>query len=102
MKRGQYGGDARELMGVNDIVLCSSSRDRGCTPMSGPVAEELARFGEHIINRDPARQQALLKRILRDHREARPVGFDTEWSRVWSWRRAGQPLALPQQPIDLA
>ena len=52
--------------------------------MSGPVAEELARFGEHIINRDPARQQALLKRILRDHREARPVGFDTEWSRVWS------------------
>ena len=84
MKRGQRGGDARELMGVNDIVLCSFSRDRGCTPMSALVADQLARFGEHIINRDSARQQALLKRILRDHREARPVGFDTEWNRVWS------------------
>jgi len=52
--------------------------------MSALVADQLARFGEHIINRDPARQQALLKRILRDHREARPVGFDTERNRVWS------------------
>jgi hypothetical protein len=84
MKRGQCGGDARELMGVNDIVLCSFSSNRGCTPMSALVAGQIERFGEHIINRDPARQQALLKRILRDHREARPVGFDTEWNRVWS------------------
>ena len=47
------------------------------------VADQFDRFGEHIINRDSARQQALLKRILRDHREARPVVFDTEWNRVW-------------------
>jgi hypothetical protein len=83
MKRGQCGGDARELMEVKDIVLCSCSSDRGCTPVSALVADQLARFGEHIINRDPPWQQALLKRILRDHREARPVGLDTEWNRVW-------------------
>ena len=52
--------------------------------MSALVVDQLERFGEHIINRDPPWQQALLKRILRDHREARPVGFDTEWNRVWS------------------
>ena len=52
--------------------------------MSALVADQLARFGEHIINRDPARQQALLKRIFRDQGEARPVGFDTEWNRVWN------------------
>ena len=52
--------------------------------MSVFVTDQPERLGEHIINRDPARQQALLERILRNHREARPVGFDTEWNRVWS------------------
>ena len=48
------------------------------------VADQIERFGEHIVDRDPARQQALLKRIFRDQGEARPVGFDTEWNRVRS------------------